>query len=407
MSLLARLLAAPSPLRTRRGIDLDFPLLAGCLALLGLGLVMITSASSEVAAAMSGNPLYHMIRHLIYLGLGISAALLVLLIPMAMWQRFGATLLLVAFVLLILVLLPGIGREVNGAKRWIGFGMFNVQPSELAKLFTVVFIAGYLVRRQEEVREKLSGFLKPMLVLAPMAALLLAEPDFGATVVLVGSCIAMLFLGGINLVRFIPLAAAVLGAGVLVMTAQSYRMERLTNFVDPWADQFGAGYQLSQALIAFGRGEWFGVGLGNSVQKQFYLPEAHTDFVFAVLAEELGMVGALVTVGLFVFVAVRALYIGLWAEKAKQLFSAYVAYGIAMQWIGQVLINIGVNVGLLPTKGLTLPFLSYGGSSLIICCVSLAMLLRIEWERRTSLGSEEVEFSEADFFDNEEVKHAR
>jgi cell division protein FtsW len=407
MSLLARLLAAPSPLRTRRGIDLDFPLLAGCLALLGLGLVMITSASSEVAAAMSGNPLYHMIRHLIYLGLGISAALLVLLIPMAMWQRFGATLLLVAFVLLILVLLPGIGREVNGAKRWIGFGMFNVQPSELAKLFTVVFIAGYLVRRQEEVREKLSGFLKPMLVLAPMAALLLAEPDFGATVVLVGSCIAMLFLGGINLVRFIPLAAAVLGAGVLVMTAQSYRMERLTNFVDPWADQFGAGYQLSQALIAFGRGEWFGVGLGNSVQKQFYLPEAHTDFVFAVLAEELGMVGALVTVGLFVFVAVRALYIGLWAEKAKQLFSAYVAYGIAMQWIGQVLINIGVNVGLLPTKGLTLPFLSYGGSSLIICCVSLAMLLRIEWERRTSLGSEEVEFSEADFFDNEEAGHAR
>ena len=407
MTLLTRLLAAPSPLRTRRGVDLDFPLLVGCLALLGLGLVMITSASSEVAAALSGSPLYHMIRHLIYLGLGICAALVTLLIPMAFWQRYGASLLLIAFALLIMVLVPGIGREVNGAKRWIGFGLFNLQPSELAKLFAVVFIAGYLVRRQEEVREKLSGFLKPMLVLAPMAALLLAEPDFGATVVLVGSCIAMLFLGGINLVRFIPLAAAVLGAGVLVMTAQSYRMERLTNFVDPWADQYGAGYQLSQALIAFGRGEWFGVGLGNSVQKQFYLPEAHTDFVFAVLAEELGMVGALVTVGLFVFVAVRALYIGLWAEKAKQLFSAYVAYGIAMQWIGQVLINIGVNVGLLPTKGLTLPFLSYGGSSLIVCCISLAMLLRIEWERRSALGSEEVEFSEADFIDSEELRHAR
>lgn len=407
MTLLTRLLAAPSPLRTRRGVDIDFPLLVGCLALLGLGLVMITSASSEVAAALSGSPLYHMIRHLIYLGLGICAALVTLLIPMAFWQRYGASLLLIAFALLIMVLVPGIGREVNGAKRWIGFGLFNLQPSELAKLFAVVFIAGYLVRRQEEVREKLSGFLKPMLVLAPMAALLLAEPDFGATVVLVGSCIAMLFLGGINLVRFIPLAAAVLGAGVLVMTAQSYRMERLTNFVDPWADQYGAGYQLSQALIAFGRGEWFGVGLGNSVQKQFYLPEAHTDFVFAVLAEELGMVGALVTVGLFVFVAVRALYIGLWAEKAKQLFSAYVAYGIAMQWIGQVLINIGVNVGLLPTKGLTLPFLSYGGSSLIVCCISLAMLLRIEWERRSALGSEEVEFNEADFIDSEELRHAR
>ncbi|UTW06808.1 putative lipid II flippase FtsW [Pseudomonas benzenivorans] len=395
--MIAQLLAAPSPLHSRRGIDLDFPLLAGCLALLGLGLVMITSASSEVAASLSGNPLYHMVRHLIYVAIGIVAALVTLLVPMAQWQRFSGRLLLLAVVLLILVLLPGIGREVNGASRWIGFGLFNLQPSELAKLFTVMFIAAYLVRRQAEVREKLMGFLKPLLVLGPIAVLLLAEPDFGATVVLVGASIAMLFLGGVNLLRFIPLAAGVLGAGVLVMTSQAYRLERLTNFVDPWADQYGAGYQLSQALIAFGRGEWFGVGLGNSIQKQFYLPEAHTDFVFAVLAEELGMVGALATVALFVFVSVRALYIGLWAEKAQQFFSAYVAYGLAFLWIGQVLINIGVNVGLLPTKGLTLPFLSYGGSSLVICCVSLALLLRIEWERRTHLGSEDVEFSEADF----------
>ncbi|HLA32117.1 MAG TPA: putative lipid II flippase FtsW, partial [Pseudomonas sp.] len=388
----------------------DFPLLAGCLALLGLGLVMITSASSEVAAALSGNPLYHMVRHLIYLVIGFAAALITLLVPMALWQRFSGTLLLLAFVLLILVLLPGIGREVNGAKRWIGFGLFNLQPSELAKLFTLMFIAGYLVRRQTEVREKLTGFIKPMLVLGPIAVLLLAEPDFGATVVLVGSCIAMLFLGGINLLRFIPLVAGVLALGGLVMTSQAYRMKRLTNFLDPWAEQFGDGYQLSQALIAFGRGEWFGVGLGNSIQKQFYLPEAHTDFVFAVLAEELGMLGALITVGLFVFVSVRALYIGLWAEKAKQFFSAYVAYGLSFLWIGQVLINIGVNVGLLPTKGLTLPFLSYGGSSLVICCVSLALLLRIEWERRTQLGSEDVDFQESDFFDGkstQEPAHAR
>ncbi len=265
--MLAQLLAAPSPLNTRRGIDLDFPLLAGCLALLGLGLVMITSASSEVAAALSGNPLYHMVRHLIYLAIGLCAAFMTLLIPMAMWQRYSGALLLIAFVLLVLVLVPGIGREVNGAKRWIGFGLFNLQPSELAKLFTVMFIAAYLVRRQSEVREKLSGFLKPMLVLGPMAALLLAEPDFGATVVLVGAAIAMLFLGGINLLRFIPLAAGVLALGGLVMTSQAYRLQRLTNFVDPWADQYGAGYQLSQALIAFGRGEWFGVGLGNSIQK--------------------------------------------------------------------------------------------------------------------------------------------
>ncbi|MGA4632802.1 putative lipid II flippase FtsW [Pseudomonas solani] len=399
--MLARLLALQSPLRSRRGIDLDFPLLAGCLALLGLGLVMITSASSEVAAALSGNPLYHSIRHLIYLAIGAVACMLTLQVPMSFWQRHGARLMLVAFVLLILVLLPGIGREVNGAKRWIGFGLFNLQPSELAKLFTVMFIAGYLVRRQDEVREKLTGFIKPMLVLGPIAVLLLAEPDFGATVVLVGSCIAMLFLGGINLVRFVPLVGAVLGAGVLVMTSQSYRMQRLTNFIDPWADQYGAGYQLSQALIAFGRGEWFGVGLGNSIQKQFYLPEAHTDFVFAVLAEELGMVGALATVGLFVFVSVRALHIGLCAERARQYFSAYVAYGLAFQWIGQVLINIGVNVGLLPTKGLTLPFLSYGGSSLVICCVCLALLLRIEWESRTHLGNEDIEFVESDFLEEE------
>jgi cell division protein FtsW len=404
--MLAQLLSTPSPLHGGRGIDLDFPMLAGCLGLLGLGLVMITSASSEVAAALSGNTLYHMIRHLFYLVIGLGACVLTMLVPMSIWQRNGARLLIAAFVLLILVLVPGIGREVNGASRWIGFGIFNVQPSELAKLFTIIFLAGFLVRRQSEVRESLMGFIKLMMVIGPMAALLLAEPDFGATVVLVGASIAMLFLAGVNLLRFIPLVAGVLVAGVAVMTSQSYRMQRLTNFIDPWADQYGAGYQLSQALIAFGRGEWLGVGLGNSIQKQFYLPEAHTDFVFSVLAEELGLLGSLLTVALFVFVSVRALYIGLWAEKAKQFFSAYVAYGLAIMWIGQILINIGVNAGLLPTKGLTLPFLSYGGSSLVICCVTLGLLLRIEWERRTQLDSTEVEFQESDFAD-EELNHGR
>ncbi|MDP3846412.1 MAG: putative lipid II flippase FtsW [Pseudomonas sp.] len=404
--MLARLLSLPSPLHGGRGIDVDFPMLAGCLGLLGLGLVMITSASSEVAAALSGNTLYHMIRHLFYLVIGLTAGLLTMLVPMSMWQRNGARLLIAAFVLLVLVLIPGIGREVNGASRWIGFGIFNVQPSELAKLFTVIFLAGFLVRRQNEVRETLMGFIKLMMVIGPMAALLLAEPDFGATVVLVGASIAMLFLAGVNLLRFIPLVAVVLAAGVAVMTNQSYRMQRLTNFIDPWADQYGAGYQLSQALIAFGRGEWLGVGLGNSIQKQFYLPEAHTDFVFSVLAEELGLVGSLLTVALFVFVSVRAMYIGLWAEKAKQFFAAYVAYGLAIMWIGQILINIGVNAGLLPTKGLTLPFLSYGGSSLVICCVMLGLLLRIEWESRTQLDSAEVEFQESDFAD-EELNHGR
>ncbi len=387
----------PSPLISGRGIDLDFPFLVGCLALLGLGLVMITSASSEVAAAQSGNPLYHMIRHLVYVALGLGACIVTMMVPVATWQRMGYLMLIGAFGLLVLVLIPGIGREVNGSWRWIGFSFFNVQPSEIAKVFVVIYLAGYLVRRQQEVRESWMGFFKPFIVLLPMAGLLLMEPDFGATVVMMGSAAAMLFLGGVGLFRFGLMVALAVGAVFVLVQAQPYRMARLTTFTDPWADQFGSGYQLTQALIAFGRGEWFGVGLGNSVQKQFYLPEAHTDFVFSVLAEELGVVGSLATLALFVFVTVRALYIGLWAEKAKQFFAAYVAFGLAFLWIGQFLINIGVNIGLLPTKGLTLPFLSYGGSSLVICCACVGLLLRIEWESRTHLGSEEHEFDENDF----------
>ncbi|KIP98595.1 MULTISPECIES: putative lipid II flippase FtsW [Pseudomonas] len=400
----------PSPLFSRRGLDMDFPMLAGCLALLGLGLVMISSASTEVAAVNTGSPLYYMIRHLVYLVIGLGAAGVVLMVPLATWQRHSWLLLLIAIALLVMVLVPGIGREVNGARRWIGFGAFNIQPSEIAKVFVVLYLAGYLVRRQEEVRESWAGFFKPFVVLLPMAFLLLLEPDFGATVVMMGSAMAMLFLGGVGLLRFGLMVALAVGAVFVLVQTQEYRLQRLITFTDPWADQYGSGYQLTQALIAFGRGEWLGVGLGNSIQKQFYLPEAHTDFVFSVLAEELGLVGALATVGLFVFVSVRALYIGLWAERAKQFFSAYVAFGLAFLWIGQFLINIGVNIGLLPTKGLTLPFLSYGGSSLVICCVSLALLLRIEWETRNQLGNEDVEFDESDFPEpaiGKEAQHVR
>jgi len=395
----------PSPIISGRGVDVDFPMLAGCLALLGLGLVMITSASSEVAAVQSGNALYMMTRHLIYLVLGLIACVATMMVPVATWQRLGWLMLIGAFGLLIAVIVPGIGREVNGSMRWIGFGMFNVQPSEIAKVFVVIFLAGYLIRRQQEVRESWMGFFKPFIVLLPMAGLLLMEPDFGATVVMMGAAAAMLFLGGVGLFRFSLMVALAVGAVFVLVQAQPYRMARLITFTDPWSDQFGSGYQLTQALIAFGRGEWLGVGLGNSVQKQFYLPEAHTDFVFSVLAEELGVVGSLLTVGLFVFVSIRAMYIGMWAERAKQFFGAYVAYGLAFLWIGQFLINIGVNVGLLPTKGLTLPFLSYGGSSLVICCASLGLLLRIEWESRNNMGSEEAEFNESDFA--EEPKHGR
>ncbi len=395
---------SPSPLFSRRGIDVDFPLLAGCLALLGLGFVMVTSASSEVAAGQQGNALYYMIRQLAYLLIGFFCALPILFIPLEHWRKHSGRLFIAAVVLLVLVLVPGIGREVNGARRWIGLGFFNIQPSEVAKMFVVIYLASYLSRHQVKIKTTWAGVLIPLMAIGCVAPLLLAEPDFGATVVMAGAGVAMLFLSGVNLWRFLPLMAGVVVLGIFVMTMESYRLKRLTNFIDPWADQYGAGYQLSQALIAFGRGEWFGVGLGNSVQKQFYLPEAHTDFVFSILAEELGMFGALCTVALFVMVTLRGLIIGLRAEREKLFFSAYVAYGLSILWIGQFIINIGVNIGLLPTKGLTLPFLSYGGSSLIICCVSLALLLRIDWERRNALGNAEIEFSESDFFD-EEKKH--
>lgn len=374
-----------APLLGERRFDMDLPLLVGGLALLGLGLVMVTSASMEVAAGQLGNPLYYMNRQLVYMIIGVLAMLATLAVPVGLWEQFRFPLLFLGFALLIAVLIPGIGREVNGSWRWIAVGPINVQPSELAKLFAVVFLAGYLVHRRDEVKEEWFGFIKPFMVLGPMAWLLIIEPDFGATVVLMGAATGMLFLGGVGLFRFTLLFGSLGGLAALLVLFEPYRLQRLTGFLNPWNDPYGSGYQLTQALIAFGRGEWLGTGLGNSIQKQFYLPEAHTDFVFAVLAEELGLIGALAAFALLIFVAVRALYIGLWAERAGRYFSAYLAYGLAIMWCGQVLINVGVNIGLLPTKGLTLPFLSYGGSSLVVCCISLGLLLRIDWERRQAL----------------------
>ncbi len=374
-----------APLFGERRFDMDLPLLVGGLALLALGLVMVTSASMEVAANSFGNPLHYMHRQLVYVLIGLTALVVTLAVPVAMWEQFRFVLLFLGFALLIAVLIPGIGREVNGSWRWIAVGPINVQPSELAKLFSVVFLAGYLVHRQDEVKEGWVGFIKPFMVLAPIAFLLIIEPDFGATVVLMGAATGMMFLGGVGLFRFALLFGAIGGSAALLVVSEPYRMQRLTSFLNPWNDPYGTGYQLTQALIAFGRGEWLGTGLGNSIQKQFYLPEAHTDFVFSVLAEELGLIGALAAFALLLFVAARALYVGLWAEKAGRLFSAYLAYGLAIMWCGQILINVGVNSGLLPTKGLTLPFLSYGGSSLVVCCISLGLLLRIDWERRQAL----------------------
>ncbi|MFA7552653.1 MAG: putative lipid II flippase FtsW [Spongiibacteraceae bacterium] len=355
--------------------------LVGCgLALIVIGFIAMSSASIEFAAEKYGSPFFHVLRYLFHLSLALVGCLVVYRIPMSFWQRTDWFWLLVGLGLLLLVLIPGVGREVNGSRRWLSLGPLTLQSSELAKVCVIIYLAGYLVRRQGEVREQWRGFVKPMAVLFLVTLLLMLEPDFGATVVTLGTAFGMIFLAGVRLWQFCLVILAALAALVILVVSEPYRMQRLTAFTDPWADQFNSGYQLTQSLIAFGRGEWFGVGLGNSIQKLFYLPESHTDFVFAIYAEEFGFVGAMVLIGLFALLVVRILQAGRTAEKLGQLFGAYIAYGIALMLSGQVFINIGVNTGLLPTKGLTLPFLSYGGSSLIVCCALLAVVLRINAE---------------------------
>jgi cell division protein FtsW len=360
--------------------EYDWVLALSTLSLLTIGFIAMSSASIEFAAVTYGAPFFHVFRYLFHLSLGGIAGLIIFRIPMSFWQRTGWIWLFAGFILLLLVLIPGVGREVNGSRRWLAFGPLTLQCSEIVKVCVILYLAGYLVRRQDEVRQQWSGFFKPMAVLFAVTLLLMLEPDFGATVVTVGTAFGMIFLAGVRLWQFSFVILGALMALVVLVVSEPYRMKRLIAFTDPWADQFNTGYQLTQSLIAFGRGEWFGVGLGNSVQKLFYLPEAHTDFVFAIFSEEFGVVGALTVIALFAVLVVRILNIGRRAEQLGQLFSAYVAYGIALMISAQVFINIGVNTGLLPTKGLTLPFLSYGGSSLIVCCAVLAMVLRIDME---------------------------
>lgn len=353
-----------------------------------IGLIMVASASMGVAEALYGNAFYFFIRHLIYLLMGLTAGLIASRLPMHFWEKYSGWLLFGAFIFLLLVLIPGIGKRVNGSMRWIGLGPITMQPSELAKLMVVVYLAAYLVRRQDEVRSRWAGFIKPMLLVGLAVGLLLLEPDFGASMVMMSAVLAMLFLAGTPLVQFAALISVVLVAGVFAVIFEPYRMKRLMAFTDPWADQFNSGYQLAQSLIAFGRGEWFGVGLGKSVQKLFYLPEAHTDFVFAVYAEEFGLVGVLFVITLFVLLVRAGLKIGQRAEAQGKHYSAYLAYGIAMLIAVQAMVNIGVNTGFFPTKGLTLPLVSYGGSSLIVVFVMLGILLRIDQESGTATAAQ-------------------
>lgn len=361
------------------------------LGLMCLGWLMVASASTGIAEFYTGNAAYFAIRHAVYLLLGVVVVYAVSQIPLMWWSKVDVAFLLLAVAGLVLVFVPGIGHEVNGSQRWLNFGIIKIQASELAKLAAIFYVSGYLIRRQDEVKQQWSGFLKPLAILAGMVFLLLLEPDFGAVVVLMGAVLIQLFLGGVKAGQFFLLLIATLMISVLVLTSESYRVERLMAYLDPWAPEhvYGTGYQLTQSLIAFGRGDWFGVGLGESVQKLFYLPEAHTDFVFAIWAEETGLIGGSAALALLAVVIAQIWQVSWNAQLKGQLYGAYVAIGIASLLGLQAVINLGVNIGLLPTKGLTLPFFSYGGSSLLVCCVMIGIVMRIAHESEQTSDADE------------------
>ncbi len=365
--------------------EFDQALIWTTVLLMALGLVMVYSASIAIAegSRVSGHqPTYYLARHGLFVTAGLAAAAAAFQVPMRLWQRGALWLFLIGAALLVLVLVPGVGREVNGSQRWISLHFATLQPSEFMKLFAVLYAADYTVRKAAHMDSFRRGFLPMFIVMMVIAALLLLEPDFGAVVVITVIAMGVLFLGGMNWKLFAGLLGLLVAGFVVLILASPYRLQRVIGFMDPWADPYGKGYQLSHALIAFGRGEWLGVGLGASVEKLFYLPEAHTDFLLAVIAEELGFVGVAAIVATYVWIVARAFMIGRRAASLERPFSALVAQGIGL-WIGvQAIINIGVNTGMLPTKGLTLPLLSFGGSSLVATCCALAVLMRVDWENR-------------------------
>ena len=354
-------------------------------ALLAIGLVMVYSASIATAEAgkyTNYQPTYYLVRHGIFIVTGLIAGIVAFQLPTQTWQKYAPYLFLGSVVLLLLVLIPGVGKSVNGSRRWLPLVIVNLQPSELMKLFAVLYAADYAVRKGAVKDHLLQPFLPMFAVMAMVGALLLLEPDMGAFVVICAIAMGTLWLGGFNLKIFGGLVVLLPLAFAALILSSPYRMQRVVGFMDPWSDPYGKGYQLSHALIAFGRGEWLGVGLGGSVEKLFYLPEAHTDFLLAVIAEELGLFGVCAVILLFAGLIVRAFAIGRQAAMSERLFAALVAQGIAV-WLGvQAMINIGVNMGVLPTKGLTLPFLSFGGSGVVVNLVAIAVLLRIDYENR-------------------------
>ena len=373
--------------------DYDRVLLWVTILLLGFGLVMVYSASISIAAAdkhTGYQETYFLLRQAAYVAVALAAGFAAFQVPLKVWQAAAPYLFLVGIVLLVLVLIPGVGRDVNGSRRWLSLFVVNLQPSELMKLFAVMYAADYTVRKAAYMDDFKRGFLPMLLVMLLVGGLLLREPDFGAFAVITAIAMSALFRGGLHWKQLAGLIVLLVVGSLLLIWTSPYRMQRVVGFMDPWADPFGKGYQLSHALIAFGRGEWFGVGLGGSVEKLFYLPEAHTDFLLAVIAEELGLAGVSVVLVMFAWLTLRAFAIGKQAATQDRHFAALVAYGVAV-WLGvQAIINIGVNMGVLPTKGLTLPLLSYGGSGIVANCAAIGVLLRVDWESRQKQKGYEV-----------------
>ena len=361
------------------------------LSLLALGLVMVYSASIAIAEAGKWHqPTYFLMRHALFIGIGIALGATAFQLPMQLWQRMSPYLFLLGAGLLVLVLIPGIGREVNGGQRWLPLFFVNLQPSEFMKLLVVIYAADYTVRKAAYMHSFRKGFLPMLLVMLLIGGLLLQEPDFGAFAVIAAIAMSVLFLGGMNWKLFAGLILMLVVGFLLLIWTSPYRMQRITGFMDPWADPFGNGYQLSHALIAFGRGELLGVGLGGSVEKLLYLPEAHTDFLLAVIAEELGFAGVIAVITLFTWLVTRAFAIGRQATYLERYFSALVAQGIGVWLAVQAIINIGVNMGVLPTKGLTLPLMSFGGSGMAANCIAIALLLRVDRENRQLMRGKPV-----------------
>ena len=359
---------------------IDPVLLGAALALAAFGLVMVGSSSIAVAEGAGVSPYHYLVRHAVFLALGTVAALVAVATPLARLEQARTVLLLAAFGLLLCVFVPGVGYRANGATRWINLGVTTFQAVEAVKLIVIIYLAAYLVRFGPQVRSSMAGTLKPLGIAAALVALLLLQPDFGSAALILAVVLGMIWLAG---ARFRDVTGlALLGTPVMAIAAwtEPYRIKRLTSFLDPWADPFNDGFQLAQALIAIGRGEWFGVGLGASIQKLYYLPEAHTDFIFAVIAEELGLMGIVIVLGLFALLAARAFALGLRAVEKGLPFAGYCAFGVAL-WLGvQALVSVGVNLGVLPTKGLTLPLVSSGGSSLLMTCAAIGLLLRVSYE---------------------------